>query len=134
MTAVLMKWEIWTQTHTGRVPCEDWSYVTISLGVTRSWRRGLEQTLPQSLQRAHSPADSLTSDTSRTGQQCGNTCWLFKSLSLCYSGTAALHTHTHTHTHTQRYRHTHIQTHTHISIAHTPLPTSSLTSALHAQL
>ena len=48
--------------HTGRMPYEDWGYAATSQGTTRRSESGLEQILPQNLQRWHGPAIILISD------------------------------------------------------------------------
>lgn len=85
MTSVLTEREIWTQTHTGRMPCEDWSCAAISQGITRSWENSPKEILPQSLQRKLDPADTLISDFGSPGCETINFCYLSHQFEvLCY--------------------------------------------------
>lgn len=78
-----------TDTYTGRVLCEDWSHASTSQGNIRNQGRGLEQSLPRCLQRAHGPTDTLISDF-QSLELGDNKFLLFEPLSLQFFVTTAL--------------------------------------------
>ena len=71
-----------TDTCSGKIPSEDWSYAARRQGTSRSFETGLEQVLPESLQRAHDPAHTLILDF-QPPEMGDNTFLSFKPPSLC---------------------------------------------------